>query len=288
PKPKQSKAALSIPSNTARIDWLGRLKPLLSPPRPAGQQAVVDRCGGSDPPSCSRIGLAIDRIALSMGMEMEVKMETEAETDRPDDGNATKACADCHTTKTPLWRGGPEGPKSLCNACGIRYRKRRRQALALTAAAPQKDDKAADQQEEDQPKKKAADPQEEEEEEQPPRKKAADQQQQPPRKKAADLQEDQQQQPPKKKAATDQQQEDQQQQPPRKKAASSSTNNKKEKDKDRKRKDRQVTVELRVVGFGKEVMLKQRRQMRSNKCMSEEERAAVLLMAMSSGVIYAS
>lgn len=22
-----------------------------------------------------------------------------------------KACADCHTTKTPLWRGGPEGPK---------------------------------------------------------------------------------------------------------------------------------------------------------------------------------
>nr|CAB3503191.1 unnamed protein product [Digitaria exilis] len=62
----------------------------------------------------------------------------------------------------------------------------------------------------------------------------------------------------------------------------------KDKDKDRKKKDRQVTVELRVVGFGKEVMLKQRRQMRRNKCMSEEERAAVLLMALSSGVIYAS
>nr|CAD1845011.1 unnamed protein product [Ananas comosus var. bracteatus] len=24
---------------------------------------------------------------------------------------------------TPLWRTGPDGPKSLCNACGIRYRK---------------------------------------------------------------------------------------------------------------------------------------------------------------------
>lgn len=36
-----------------------------------------------------------------------------------------KFCADCKTTKTPLWRGGPSGPKSLCNACGIRYRKRR-------------------------------------------------------------------------------------------------------------------------------------------------------------------
>ncbi|XP_030474492.2 GATA transcription factor 15-like [Syzygium oleosum] len=36
-----------------------------------------------------------------------------------------KFCADCKTTKTPLWRGGPSGPKSLCNACGIRYRKKR-------------------------------------------------------------------------------------------------------------------------------------------------------------------
>ncbi|KAJ6309484.1 hypothetical protein OIU77_015280 [Salix suchowensis] len=36
-----------------------------------------------------------------------------------------KACTDCKTTKTPLWRGGPAGPKSLCNACGIRYRKKR-------------------------------------------------------------------------------------------------------------------------------------------------------------------
>ncbi|GFY94917.1 GATA transcription factor 16 [Actinidia rufa] len=36
-----------------------------------------------------------------------------------------KYCADCKTTKTPLWRSGPGGPKSLCNACGIRYRKKR-------------------------------------------------------------------------------------------------------------------------------------------------------------------
>ncbi|CAL9130909.1 unnamed protein product [Musa textilis] len=37
-----------------------------------------------------------------------------------------KRCADCRTTTTPLWRAGPSGPKSLCNACGIRYRKSRR------------------------------------------------------------------------------------------------------------------------------------------------------------------
>lgn len=36
-----------------------------------------------------------------------------------------KCCAICRTSRTPLWRVGPDGPKTLCNACGIRYRKRR-------------------------------------------------------------------------------------------------------------------------------------------------------------------
>ncbi|CAJ2637953.1 unnamed protein product [Trifolium pratense] len=45
-----------------------------------------------------------------------------------------RVCSDCHTTKTPLWRSGPTGPKSLCNACGIRQRKARR-ALAAAASA---------------------------------------------------------------------------------------------------------------------------------------------------------
>ncbi|KAG0472183.1 hypothetical protein HPP92_016729 [Vanilla planifolia] len=40
--------------------------------------------------------------------------------------DGSKSCADCQTTKTPLWRCGPSGPKSLCNACGIRYSKKRR------------------------------------------------------------------------------------------------------------------------------------------------------------------
>ncbi|KAL1142850.1 hypothetical protein V6Z11_A11G122700 [Gossypium hirsutum] len=42
-----------------------------------------------------------------------------------------KRCVDCSTTRTPLWRGGPAGPRSLCNACGIRYRKKNRALLGL-------------------------------------------------------------------------------------------------------------------------------------------------------------
>ncbi|XP_076952106.1 GATA transcription factor 17-like [Bidens hawaiensis] len=46
--------------------------------------------------------------------------------------HSIKTCADCGTIKTPLWRGGPAGPKSLCNACGIRSRKRRGALLGLS------------------------------------------------------------------------------------------------------------------------------------------------------------
>ncbi|KAF2289119.1 hypothetical protein P3X46_005898 [Hevea brasiliensis] len=49
-----------------------------------------------------------------------------------------KTCADCGTSKTPLWRGGPAGPKSLCNACGIRSRKKKRDNLGLNRAANEK------------------------------------------------------------------------------------------------------------------------------------------------------
>ncbi|KAI7855005.1 hypothetical protein BDC45DRAFT_440160 [Circinella umbellata] len=32
-------------------------------------------------------------------------------------------CAQCHCTDSPEWRKGPNGPKELCNACGIKYAK---------------------------------------------------------------------------------------------------------------------------------------------------------------------
>ncbi|CAL0331866.1 unnamed protein product [Lupinus luteus] len=44
-----------------------------------------------------------------------------------------RRCANCDTTSTPLWRNGPQGPKSLCNACGIRFKKEERRASAAAA-----------------------------------------------------------------------------------------------------------------------------------------------------------
>ncbi|KAL9666400.1 hypothetical protein QQ045_000731 [Rhodiola kirilowii] len=43
-----------------------------------------------------------------------------------------KLCAECGTSKTPLWRSGPAGPKSLCNACGVKRNRNKRRALLDT------------------------------------------------------------------------------------------------------------------------------------------------------------
>ncbi|XP_071698549.1 GATA transcription factor 1-like isoform X2 [Rutidosis leptorrhynchoides] len=33
-----------------------------------------------------------------------------------------RRCQHCLAEKTPQWRAGPMGPKTLCNACGVRYK----------------------------------------------------------------------------------------------------------------------------------------------------------------------
>ncbi|KAF7819298.1 GATA transcription factor 9 [Senna tora] len=38
-------------------------------------------------------------------------------------GNAMpRRCSHCLAQRTPQWRAGPLGPKTLCNACGVRYK----------------------------------------------------------------------------------------------------------------------------------------------------------------------
>ena len=48
----------------------------------------------------------------------------------------TKRCTHCEVTSTPQWREGPMGPKTLCNACGVRYRSGRLFPEYRPAASP--------------------------------------------------------------------------------------------------------------------------------------------------------
>uniref|UniRef100_A0A0D9XKC0 GATA-type domain-containing protein n=1 Tax=Leersia perrieri TaxID=77586 RepID=A0A0D9XKC0_9ORYZ len=54
----------------------------------------------------------------------------EVEPERPSNKAATAAarlqCRHCGATKTPWWRSDPDGRRTLCNACGVRYRSRGR------------------------------------------------------------------------------------------------------------------------------------------------------------------
>ncbi|GER27377.1 GATA transcription factor [Striga asiatica] len=50
--------------------------------------------------------------------------------------NGVKKCMHCEVTKTPQWREGPAGPKTLCNACGVRYRSGRLFPEYRPAASP--------------------------------------------------------------------------------------------------------------------------------------------------------
>ncbi|KAG9452290.1 hypothetical protein H6P81_005194 [Aristolochia fimbriata] len=47
-----------------------------------------------------------------------------------------RKCTHCATEKTPQWRTGPMGPKSLCNACGVRYKSGRLVPEYRPAASP--------------------------------------------------------------------------------------------------------------------------------------------------------
>ncbi|KAI3799381.1 hypothetical protein L1987_34678 [Smallanthus sonchifolius] len=58
------------------------------------------------------------------------------ETKRSPDVAGIKKCAHCEITETPQWREGPMGPKTLCNACGVRYRSGRLYPEYRPAASP--------------------------------------------------------------------------------------------------------------------------------------------------------
>ncbi|KAE8672020.1 hypothetical protein F3Y22_tig00111877pilonHSYRG00408 [Hibiscus syriacus] len=51
-------------------------------------------------------------------------------------GQAVRKCMHCEITKTPQWRAGPMGLKTLCNACGVRYKSGRLFPEYRPAASP--------------------------------------------------------------------------------------------------------------------------------------------------------
>ncbi|MCL7037396.1 hypothetical protein MKW94_015224 [Papaver nudicaule] len=57
-------------------------------------------------------------------MKMEEEEEEEESRGKDSLGNLgqPRRCAHCLSQRTPQWRAGPLGPKTLCNACGVRFK----------------------------------------------------------------------------------------------------------------------------------------------------------------------
>jgi len=58
------------------------------------------------------IAIAADKEARASDKRKKIKLPDEY------------VCTDCGTLDSPEWRKGPSGPKTLCNACGLRWAKK--------------------------------------------------------------------------------------------------------------------------------------------------------------------
>ncbi|XP_027347250.1 GATA transcription factor 8-like [Abrus precatorius] len=80
------------------------------------------------------------KIPKQASAEHKKKKKTEVSFPSGGDQNlhsqAVRKCLHCEITKTPQWRAGPMGPKTLCNACGVRYKSGRLFPEYRPAASP--------------------------------------------------------------------------------------------------------------------------------------------------------
>ncbi|CAA0806369.1 GATA transcription factor 9 [Striga hermonthica] len=126
-------------SNSCTSSCSGEKAALLSPnPHPGPQRARSKR-----PRPTTFSPRHIESFAeLGLGSDQKKKKNYKNKKIRispPVDGSecpVVRKCMHCEITKTPQWRAGPMGPKSLCNACGVRYKSGRLFPEYRPAASP--------------------------------------------------------------------------------------------------------------------------------------------------------
>ncbi|KAK4441184.1 GATA transcription factor 11 [Sesamum alatum] len=89
--------------------------------------------------SLSRSSLAVETtedLSYKANNQFPATDHVEPQKAGPQRPAIVKKCTHCEVTKTPQWREGPLGPKTLCNACGVRYRSGRLFPEYRPAASP--------------------------------------------------------------------------------------------------------------------------------------------------------
>ncbi|KAF8053416.1 hypothetical protein N665_1417s0013 [Sinapis alba] len=124
---------LCVPSDdAAHLEWLSRFvddsfsdypaNPLTMTVRPDVSFTGKPRSRRSRAPSPSLAGtwapMPESELCYSVA-KRNPKLEVESMTA---EGGGARRCTHCASEKTPQWRTGPLGPKTLCNACGVRFK----------------------------------------------------------------------------------------------------------------------------------------------------------------------
>ncbi|KAK3027079.1 hypothetical protein RJ639_040911 [Escallonia herrerae] len=61
-------------------------------------------------------------LVLSSANSTDTHVKTPSYQKKENADTQGRRCLHCASEKTPQWRTGPMGPKTLCNACGVRYK----------------------------------------------------------------------------------------------------------------------------------------------------------------------
>ncbi|KAL6981717.1 GATA-binding factor 2 [Sarracenia purpurea var. burkii] len=159
---------LCVPSDdVAELEWLsnfvddsftdfsadefagfGNQRPMTSfhgRPRSKRSKAASTNNGRGTPPESKAlmIGKSKENLTSNTGKKRESTSSSSVHTgDRSLQSSSetsqavVRRCTHCASEKTPQWRTGPLGPKTLCNACGVRYKSGRLVPEYRPAASP--------------------------------------------------------------------------------------------------------------------------------------------------------
>ncbi|PRQ36904.1 putative transcription factor C2C2-GATA family [Rosa chinensis] len=90
--------------------------------------SLMSSCGGLKPPHRARTKGRRRRSEIP-AQQLFWNQPIESKPSRSHSASASaskldigRKCLHCGTDQTPQWRAGPFGPKTLCNACGVRYK----------------------------------------------------------------------------------------------------------------------------------------------------------------------
>lgn len=89
---------------------------------PSGDHGGIDFSGYSM--SIKHDGTKSPTSALPPNKALSARPRRKLKQNAMDDG--PRSCDECGAVESPEWRKGPKGPKTLCNACGLRWAKKTR------------------------------------------------------------------------------------------------------------------------------------------------------------------